>query len=109
MGEGRPRTPAGMTVHVKPLTDKAVRFIRKHAGKIPDTWIARRLRVKPWRVAYFRREAGIRVRRGRPGMPDHDTDLIFALRRSGVRVVLIAQRFKVSRQRIYQMLSRNGR
>jgi hypothetical protein len=86
---------------------RAARFIRKNAGKIPDLWIARRLHLSPHKVAIVREEFGVRVHPGRPCTPVKRVKSILGLRRKGMRVAMIAKRYGVSRQRIYQVIEQN--
>jgi hypothetical protein len=86
---------------------RAARFIKKNAGKIPDLWIARRLHLSPHKVSVVREELGVHVHVGRPRTPIKRVKAILGLRRKGVKVVAIAKRYGVSRQRIYQVLERN--
>jgi hypothetical protein len=92
----------------KPIPSSTTEFIRIHAGKMTDMEISRRLGISTYKVAVVRREIGVRVRKGRPKMAVKEVNRILGLRRSGVKVVHIARRLRVSRQRIYQVLSRNG-
>ena len=92
----------------KPIPTSAKEFVRIHAGKLTDMEISRRLGISTYKVAVVRRAIGVRVRKGRPKMAVKEVNRILGMRRSGVKVVLIARRLNVSRQRIYQVLSRNG-
>ena len=92
----------------KSMPSSKIEFVKAHAGKMTDLEISRRLGISTYKVAVARRTIGVRVRKGRPRMAQKEVDRILGMRRSGVKVVQIAQRLKVSRQRIYQVLSRNG-
>lgn len=92
----------------KPIPSSKIEFVKTHAGKLTDLEISRRLGISTYKVAVARRTIGVRVRKGRPKMAQKQVDRIVGMRRSGLKVVLIAQRLNVSRQRIYQVLSRNG-
>lgn len=91
------------------LSVQAMKFLKRNVGKIPDLSLSKKLHVSIYTVAKVREGLGIRVHRGRPRTPRKDVEAIFALRRGGLKVVSIAKRYDVSRQRIYQVLSRNKR